>query len=88
MSWTCSGHYKVHVHEQDSPGRPVHGHCPIPLPALVKSMVRKKNKRHIQSTPSANKTQSRSFIVTDTELQKLIRQGLVVDEVHEVLSYD
>src|SRR5437773_5257958 len=34
MSWTCPGHYKVHVHGQDSPGRPVHEHCPIPLPAL------------------------------------------------------
>ena len=34
MSWTCPGHYKVHVHGRDSPGRPVHGHCPIPLPAL------------------------------------------------------
>src|ERR1044071_3279175 len=56
-------------------------------------MVRKKNKRHIQSTPSAtpasaDETQSRSLTVTDSELQKLIRQGLVVDEVHEVLSYD
>ena len=35
MSWTCPGHYKVHVHGRDSPGRPVHGHCPVPLPALV-----------------------------------------------------
>ena len=35
MSWTCPGHYKVHVHGQDSPGRPVHRHCPVPLPALV-----------------------------------------------------
>ena len=34
MSWTCPGHYKVHVHGQDGPGRPVHGHCPVPLPAL------------------------------------------------------
>ena len=34
MSWTCPEHYKVHVHGRDSPGRPVHGHCPIPLPAL------------------------------------------------------
>ena len=56
-------------------------------------MVRKKNKRHIQSTPSAtpasaDETQSRSLTVTDSELQELIRQGLVVDEVHEVLSYD
>ena len=34
MSWTCPGHYKVHVHGRDSPGRPVHGHCPIPLPVL------------------------------------------------------
>ena|SRR5438270_857153 len=34
MSWICPGHYKVHVHGQDSPGRPVHGHCPISLPAL------------------------------------------------------
>ena len=34
MSWTCPGHYKVHVHGQDSPGCPVHGHCPVPLPAL------------------------------------------------------
>ena len=30
----CPGHYKVHVHGRDSPGRPVHGHCPVPLPAL------------------------------------------------------
>ncbi len=54
-------------------------------------MVRKKNKRHIQSTPtstSANETQPKSVTVTDTELRELIRQGLVVDEVHEVLSYD
>ena len=51
-------------------------------------MVRKKNKKHIQSTPSANETQSRSLTVTDTELQKLVHQGLIVDEVHEVLSYD
>ena len=34
MSWTCPGHYKVHVHGWNSPGRPVHGHCPVPLPAL------------------------------------------------------
>ncbi|CAG8598024.1 445_t:CDS:2 [Funneliformis caledonium] len=51
-------------------------------------MVHKKNKKHIQFTPSANETQSRSLTVTDTELQKLVRQGLIVDEVHEVLSYD
>ncbi|PKY58271.1 hypothetical protein RhiirA4_429590, partial [Rhizophagus irregularis] len=53
-------------------------------------MVRKKNKRRIQSaTPaSAEKTQSGSLIVTATELQELVRQGLVVDEVHEVLEYD
>ena len=36
MSWTCPGHYKVHVHGRDSPGRPVHEYCPIPLPALVR----------------------------------------------------
>ena len=35
MSWTCPGHYKVHVHGRDSPGRPVHRHCPVPLPALT-----------------------------------------------------
>ena len=35
MSWTCPGHYKVHVHGWDSSGHPVHGHCPVPLPALV-----------------------------------------------------
>ena len=34
MSWTCPGYYKVHVHERDSSGRSVHGHCPVPLPAL------------------------------------------------------
>ena len=56
-------------------------------------MVRKKNKRHIQSIQSATpalaeETQSRSLTVTDTELQKLIRQGLIINEVHEVLSYD
>ncbi len=38
MSWTCPGHYKVHVHGRDSPGRPVHGHCPVPLPALIGSI--------------------------------------------------
>ncbi|CAG8705092.1 14302_t:CDS:1 [Funneliformis caledonium] len=56
-------------------------------------MVRKKNKRHNQSTPSATsasaeETQSESLIVTATELQELVRQGLIVDEVHEVLEYD
>ena len=56
-------------------------------------MVRKKNKRRIQSTQSATpasaeETQSGSLMVTATELQELVRQGLVVDEVHEVLSYD
>jgi hypothetical protein len=50
-------------------------------------MVRKKNKRHIQSTPSANRTQSRSLTVTNTELQKLVHQGLIV-KVHKVLSCD
>ena len=35
MSWTCPRHYKVHVHGRDSPGRPVHGHCPVPLPVLL-----------------------------------------------------
>ena len=39
MSWTCPGHYKVHVHGRDSPGRPVHGYCPVPLPALWKGML-------------------------------------------------
>ena len=34
MSWTCPEYYKVYVHERDSSGRPVHGHCPVPLPAL------------------------------------------------------
>ena len=34
MSWTYPGHYKVHVHGRDSPGHSVHGHCPVPLPAL------------------------------------------------------
>ena len=38
MFWTCSGHYKVHVHGRDSPGRPVYGHCPVPLPVLVGTM--------------------------------------------------
>ena len=28
------------------------------------------------------------MIVTDTELWKLVRQGFIVDKVHEVLSYD
>ena len=56
-------------------------------------MVCKKNKRHIQSIPSttlasANETQPKSVTVTNTELRELIRQGLIVDEVHEVLSYD
>ena len=34
MFWTCPEHYKVHVHGWDSPGHPVYGHCPVPLPAL------------------------------------------------------
>ena len=34
----CPGHYKVHVHGRDGPGRPVHGHCPVPLPALHSSI--------------------------------------------------
>ena len=56
-------------------------------------MVRKKNKRYNQSrqsatSSSANETQSKNMIVSDTELRELVRQGLVVDEVHEVLSYD
>ena len=38
MFWTCPGHYKVHVHGRDSPGRPVHGHCPVPLPALPRGV--------------------------------------------------
>ena len=37
MFWTCPGHYKVHVHGRDSPGHPVHRHCPVPLPALITS---------------------------------------------------
>ena len=40
MSWTCPGHYKVHVHGRDSPGRPVHGHCPVPLPALPLAVLK------------------------------------------------
>ncbi|CAG8687262.1 4021_t:CDS:1, partial [Funneliformis caledonium] len=51
-------------------------------------MVHKKNKRYIQFTLSANKIQSRRLIVTDTELQKLVYQGLIVNEVYEVLSYN
>ena len=35
ISWTYLGHYKVHVHGQDSPGCPIHGHYPISLPALA-----------------------------------------------------
>ena len=38
MFWTCPGYYKVHVHGLDSPGHPVHGHCPVPLPALPSSI--------------------------------------------------
>ena len=34
--YICPGHFKVHVHGRDGPGRPVHGHCPVPLPALLK----------------------------------------------------
>ena len=52
-------------------------------------MVRKQNKRRTQSTPaSANETQTGSLIATATELQELVRQGLIIDEVHEVLPYD
>ena len=41
MSWTCPGHYKVHVYGRDSSGRPVHRHCPIPLPVLLTDHRRK-----------------------------------------------
>ncbi|CAG8530631.1 10793_t:CDS:2 [Funneliformis mosseae] len=51
-------------------------------------MVCKKNKRHIQFTLSVNKIQFRSFTVIDTEIQKLVRQCLIVDKIYEVLSYD
>ncbi|CAB4391000.1 unnamed protein product [Rhizophagus irregularis] len=56
---------------------------------LTQTMTRKKNKRHNQSTSSAtsssaNETQSKNMIVTDTELRELVRQGLIVDEVHEL----
>ncbi|CAB4492017.1 unnamed protein product [Rhizophagus irregularis] len=51
-------------------------------------MVHKRNKRHNQSTPSAGKNQSNDMIVSDTELRELVHQGLIVNEVHEVLSYD
>src|SRR5947207_7940952 len=33
MSWTCPGHYKVH------------GHCPIPLPALLTGIYERKIKK-------------------------------------------
>ena len=39
MSWTCPGHYKVHVHGRDSPGCPVHGHCPVLLLVLPLRIV-------------------------------------------------
>ena len=56
-------------------------------------MVRKKNKRHNQSTPSATsasagETQSNDMIVSDTELRELVRQGFIVDKIQEVISYD
>ncbi|CAG8559438.1 3458_t:CDS:2, partial [Funneliformis mosseae] len=36
-----------------------------------------------------NEIQSRSLIVTDTELQKLVRQGLIVNEIHKLKNqYD
>ncbi|CAG8510785.1 3670_t:CDS:2 [Funneliformis mosseae] len=38
-------------------------------------MVRKKNKRHIQSTLLANETQSRSLTIIDTKLQKLVEKA-------------
>ena len=40
MFWTCPGHYKVHVHGRDGPGRPVHGYCPVPLPILERTIHR------------------------------------------------
>ena len=50
MSWTCPGHYKVHVHGRDSPGRPVHGHCPVPLPALLTGISKKYSSYRVKNT--------------------------------------
>ncbi|PKY34415.1 zf-BED-domain-containing protein [Rhizophagus irregularis] len=55
------------------------------------------NRKILESatSSSANETiseglssHSNDMIVSDTELRELVRQGLIVDEVHEVLSYD
>ena len=65
MSWTCPGHYKVHVHGRDSPGRPVHGHCPVPLPALV--MTPKKT-AVLQTVWTKNHRRERDQMITLCDL--------------------
>ena len=69
MSWTCPGHYKVHVHGRDSPGRPVHGHCPVPLPALLYGT---KALLSIHSNPSYINRNSTYIIATSYIVQLLI----------------
>jgi hypothetical protein len=55
-------------------------------------MVRKKNKMKRYSIHTGNfnisQPKSVSLTVTDTELRELINQGLIVDEIDEVLEYD
>src|SRR5437763_6840789 len=83
MSWTCPGHYKVHVHGWDSPGRPVHGHCPVPLPALaggsrltlLRKKLRNRGADHLKKeatkiphiTTESNKIQARRLVLEKFE---------------------
>ena len=52
MFWICPGHYKVHVYGWDSPGRPVHGHCPVPLPALTQAARRERQVPRSPESPA------------------------------------
>src|SRR6185312_3959017 len=96
MSWTCPGHYKVHVHGRDSPGRPVHGHCPVPLPALPATL--RSSQETIETVPSRLQSQqsahfemisSQEFITSRVQNQLLLSQMLkLFDEPIRGGDYD
>src|ERR1043166_636438 len=84
MSWTCPGHYKVHVHGRDSPGRPVHGHCPVPLPALIvvaKRRIRKKRTVTVVKTKAIVAVVKRVAVERKRMTKERIRQKVAVQVV-------
>src|SRR5256884_6494175 len=73
----CPGHYKDHVYGRNGPGHPVHGHCPVPLPALGTSST---SQSHIHNDPmdmdemeigySSGNEQEFNFLVTKPKKSK------------------